>query len=191
MCVVVMMAVLVVLQLSACWALSSTPVNQTLALQHLYDATNGPNWDYTLDGDPWNFSQPLELTDPCLGWDGITCQCNNSNSNSGEICNIIGLSMFWASMEGPLTPTLSMLQHLTHLNLGFNSLTGEIPPEIFTLSSLELLYLGRNVLTGSVPEDITRLTSLTFLDLFENLFSGTLSQNFHNWDNIQVGEFEC
>lgn len=79
MCVVVVMAVLVVLQLSGCRALSSTPVNQTLALQHLYDATNGPNWDYTFDGDPWNFSQPLELTDPCLGWDGITCQCNNSN----------------------------------------------------------------------------------------------------------------
>jgi Leucine-rich repeat (LRR) protein len=173
-----------------CWALSSTPVNQTRALQDLYDATNGPHWVFAFGGDPWNFSQPLELTDPCLGWDGIACQCNSnsnsSNSSSGDICNIIGLVKFWSFLEGTVPPTLSMLEHLTVLSLGFNSLTGVIPPELFNLPSLQLLDLGYNSFTGTIPDEVSLLTSIKKFNLFYNLLSGTIPSAIGNWRNLQV-----
>ena len=132
---------------------STTPINQTLALQHLYDSNNGPEWTYNLDGEPWNFSQPLALTEPCHGWGGITCDCDayddgdtNSGNDSDPICNIVNLNLFWSGLEGSLPETLSSLQYLSVLNLGFNELTGTV--STFNLTNLVYYNLGYNFLTG-------------------------------------------
>ena len=166
-----------------------TPINQTLALQHLYDSTNGPEWVYN-GGDPWNFSQPLELTKPCDGWDGVTCHCVEGIKNSSVsniTCNIVELSMFWVYLDGTLPSTLNMLQHLSLLNLGFNSLTGTIPPELFSLTELVDLDLGYNFLTGTLPQEVTQLRNLNNqFSLFFNFLSGTIPSGINNWPYLKV-----
>jgi hypothetical protein len=169
-------------------AVGATPVNQTLALQHLYDATNGPEWSSN-GGDPWNFSQPLELTEPCNGWDGITCDCVNSTSitdGGSETCNIVELMLFWVDLKGSLPSTLSMLQHLSMLNLAFNEITGTIPLGTFNLTNLVDFNMGYNSLTGTIPHQVTQMTGLIQFNVFFNYFSGTIPTGIDSWAHLEV-----
>jgi hypothetical protein len=172
----------------------TTPVNQTLALKHLYDSTTGPEWVF-YDGDPWVFSQPLELTEPCNGWDGITCQCintttsstyGNGNNDSEVICNIVELTMFWTGLKGALPGTLSMLQHLSILNLGFNYLTSTLPPAMFNLTALVNLNLGYNSLTGTIPQEVTQAKGMLEFNVFFNMLSGTVPADIDSWTQLEV-----
>lgn len=164
---------------------STTPINQTLALKHLYDATNGPVWVYH-DGIHWNFSQPLDLTDPCLGWDGVTCHCVEALNSSELSCNIIELSLFWVDLEGRIPPTLNMLQNLTSLNLGFNIITGFIPPELFSMTALTFFDLGYNSLTGTIPEESAQIVGCNHFNVFHNFLSGSIPQGIDKWTNLKV-----
>lgn len=69
-----------------CW--SSVPVYEVNALYSLYVSTHGNFWTYNVKqheidngGKPWNFSLPVEDTDPCVEkWFGIVC------TSSAEVC---------------------------------------------------------------------------------------------------------
>ena len=166
----------------------STPVNQTLALQHLYDATEGPEWVWN-GGTPWNFSQPLEETYPCDGWHGIVCECVNDTSEDSEsesICNIRVLSLFYVDMRGQIPPTISMLEHISILNFGFNLLTGTIPPELFQISTLINVNLGYNLLSGPIPAEVTHIRGMVEFNVFYNLLSGSFPSGMENWTKLKV-----
>lgn len=165
-------------------ASSTTPINQTLALKHLYDTTNGPGWIFYNEDAKWNFSEPLEFTDPCLGWEGVRCLCITMNET--RRCNIVTLTVFWAHMKGSIPSTLGMLEHLVLLNLAFNYLTGEIPTSLFSLTALRRLDLGYNSLTGSIPPEATEIRGLTHFNVFYNLLSGSIPEGIDNWAILQV-----
>lgn len=83
--------------------LSSVPDSEVRALHSLYIATNGDSWEYADDGNPWNFSAPVELTDPCVDdWDGITCT-STAHDCVNTTCSIVKLNLGRFNMQGLLT----------------------------------------------------------------------------------------
>ena len=110
-------------------------VDEIDALQDLYDATNGANWDWetvTSNAQKWNFSAP----DPADYWQGVSCACHAETNN----CT------------------------LTSLILTSYNLVGYLPNSIGTWGNLSTLSLYSNKITGTIPNSIGKLRQLTYLD---------------------------
>ncbi|GJM90239.1 hypothetical protein PR202_ga06500 [Eleusine coracana subsp. coracana] len=129
----------------------------------------------------------------CYKWEGITC-----NGNGG----VTGVSLASKRLEGHISPSLSNLTNMMHLNLSYNSLSGGLPPELLfsgsisvldnvsfnrlggslqDLSSLTVsekatavLKVGHNKLSGTLPNELFNATSLEHLSLNNNALQGTL-----------------
>ena len=136
------LAVLLLLAVAVVRASASAPPPQSelLALQALYNSTNGTGWfwrnDTTRYGIPWNFTNIREQ-DPCAAqfeWQGITC-----NSFKNKV-NIVGLILPHFNLRGPLSD-LDQLTELNTLDLEFNNLTSTLPSSLGALTLLKNLNL--------------------------------------------------
>ncbi|KAJ3707759.1 hypothetical protein LUZ61_011464 [Rhynchospora tenuis] len=104
---------------------------------------------------------------PC-NYFGIKC-----DPNSGWVTAI---SLINCSLSGNLSPSVSLLQNLTSLELGSNSISGAIPAELGHFTNLNTLNLSNNAFTGEIP-DLSSLSELQVFDLSTNELQG----NFPNW----------
>ncbi|RLN00983.1 hypothetical protein C2845_PM06G28680 [Panicum miliaceum] len=146
------------------------------------------HWKSTLDGSSTrNLSSWSPGNSTCL-WFGILCSNASATSH-----NIIGLRLPEASIKGRLETlnfaafpqltelnlsrnglhgaipaSISLLQALVYLDLGFNSFETFIPPELGSLSNLVDLRLSNNNLTGAVPYQLSKLPKIVRLEISHN-----------------------
>lgn len=96
--------------------------------------------------------------DPCLphSWNGVKC----IQSNGTTVITKLNLSN--GKFRGPLAQGITMLTHLTELNVSSNHFTNSIPT--FPLSSiLASMDLRNNEFIGRIPESFASLPNLTQL----------------------------
>ncbi|KAK1316429.1 hypothetical protein QJS10_CPA05g01230 [Acorus calamus] len=135
-------------------AVSLTAPSDVLALVSIKSSitpSSIPTWSCLFS---WNFT-----SDPCSPSRipshficGITC------SSSARILSLV---LDPAGYAGRLSPLVSNLTFLNHLDLSDNSFTGPIPPSLSLLSNLQTLTLTSNSFSGPIPSSLSNLTSLT------------------------------
>ncbi|KAK1292449.1 hypothetical protein QJS10_CPB17g02269 [Acorus calamus] len=116
------------------YAVSLTAPSDVLALQSIKSSitpSSIPTWSCLFS---WNFtSDPCSLSRiPSHFICGITC-------SSSSPSRILSLVLDPAGYAGRLSPLVSNLAFLTHLDLSDNSFTGPIPPSLSLLSNLQTL----------------------------------------------------
>ena len=137
------------------------------ALEALYHATNGEEWDHS---GLWMSQAPLE------DWYGV------STDDAGRV---IGLSLWNNNLAGEIPSELGSLTNLLWLSLWDNNLAGEIPPELGNLTNLREMFLDNNDLTGTIPAELGNLTALDELNLQENQLTGAIPSEFGNLSNLR------
>jgi hypothetical protein len=151
------------------------------ALQALYFATNGPEWE---NQDHW-----LTESSICT-WYGITCSqfgeqvivlVLTSNRLNGTIPESIGLlsqlrglNMAYNNLHGTIPSSIYNITTLVHITLMFNNLVGTISPNVSNWSILNSLELSGNKLSGTIPRTIGEMTNLGKLGLINNKLEGTI-----------------
>ena len=144
------------------------PLSDRDILVALYDATGGPDWEWSLD---W-------LTDAPLGqWAGVDVD---------HLGRVVGLNLSFQQMAGTIPSELGSLANLTTLDLCCNELSGPIPPELGNLTSLEQMYLFQNDLAGTIPPELGRLTGLKELRLNHNGLTGPIPPELGALANLEV-----
>ncbi|KAL2336329.1 hypothetical protein Fmac_010775 [Flemingia macrophylla] len=115
-----------------------------------------------------NWSDSLD----CCTWEGITCD--------GDL-RVTHLLLPSRGLTGFISPSLTNLSSLSHLNLSHNRFSGNLQDRFFSLlDHLLVLDLSYNHLSGGLPPfvvDNKRNTSggvIQELDLSSNFFNGTL-----------------
>ncbi len=131
------------------------------ALEALYNATNGANWNNTWD---------LTDCDVC-GYYGIVCD------GITGLVEIIDLNN--NNLTGMLPPELGDMQKLTFLYLQDNQLSGSIPGNIGNAPDLRRLHLSNNALTGPIPPELGT-PNLLSLALDNNQLSGPIPSELAN-----------
>ncbi|MFK8101279.1 MAG: gliding motility-associated C-terminal domain-containing protein [Saprospiraceae bacterium] len=147
----------------------ASPLNDSLALVAIYNATGGSAWSIS-----WNLSAPINT------WNGITF--------NGDGC-VTELFLDNNNLTGSLPPEIGNLSQLEILHLDNNQLTGSLPPEIGNLAQLEIAFLDDNDFTGSIPNTWGNLNKLITLFLDNNMLSGAVPIEFASLDNLQNFDF--
>lgn len=140
-------------------------VSEKQALQDLYTATNGDQWNKS-----WDLNQPVNL------WEGVTLKDDK----------VISISLLFNNMEGELPSSIDQLIHLEVLELSFNKLVGKLPIELGNLFNLKVLALNGNRLSGKIPSAIGDLSDLTQLHLSSNQLSGEIPQSIVNLEYLEI-----
>lgn len=163
-----MLLCVIVQLLSACNVLAlAVSEIEYLALQSLYNSTNGNDWVWDGSGAEWNFNR---LQDPCLDrWEGVTCP-NGCNPDS---CTILGLALPRHNMTGSIPEDIDGLLNLVYLDLSYNRVGGSLPESIGGLNSLQYLNLEFMCLMGKFPT-AANFSALQFLNLRHNFFHGPI-----------------
>ncbi|KAM1113413.1 hypothetical protein ACFX2B_045537 [Malus domestica] len=116
------------------------------------------------------FKAPLNWsasTDCCL-WDGITC-------DPDEHSRVVAISLPRRGLSGVVSPAITNLTRLTHLDLSHNSLLGSLPDDLLSaLPSLEFVDLSFNRLIGRFPQSSNQSSHLQIINLSSNFFNGTI-----------------
>ncbi|KAB2613213.1 tyrosine-sulfated glycopeptide receptor 1-like [Pyrus ussuriensis x Pyrus communis] len=116
------------------------------------------------------FKAPLNWsasTDCCL-WDGITC-------DPDEQSHVVAISLPSRGLSGVVSPAITNLTRLTHLDLSHNSLLGSLPDDLLSaLPSLEFVDLSFNRLIGRFPQSSNQSSHLQIINLSSNFFNGTI-----------------
>jgi Leucine-rich repeat (LRR) protein len=145
----------------------NVPDTEIVALQDLYDATNGDSWDWIGMGNKWNFTDP----NPCVdAWQGVNC----SQIATDGYLHVIEVDLSEYGLAGSIPHTVAELQQLEILDLGWNALTSTIPDGVGQLTQLTALHLEGNRWSGTIPASFQQLTHLTELHLELNLLTGTI-----------------
>ena len=129
---------------------------ERIALEALYNATNGPNWNNNTN---WLSEVPLG------SWRGVVTDING---------RVTSLRLDGNGLSGTIPPDLAQLINLSRLDLGHNHLTGGIPAELGLLGNLAVLSFENNQLSGDIPAQLGNLTNLEVMRLSQNLFSGNI-----------------
>ncbi len=116
-----------------------------LALEALYDSTNGDNW---IDNTNWKSDKPVQE------WYGVSVDFDDGR--------IRALNLDGNGLSGNIPSGLGNMGGLQRLSLRENNLTGSIPSGMSNLKNLDSLNLADNYLTGTIPE--------SFIDLSLTLF---------------------
>ena len=152
------------------------------ALEALYNATDGPNWE---NNDNWLTDAPLDQ------WHGVT---------TGGDGRVIEVDLLRGGLTGSIPAAMGNLNRLERLGLGRNSFRGSLPSELGNLTKLTFLDLThleiQGGLTGDIPPELGNLTELTTLYLGGHDLSGELPTELRNltklgalviWDNQLTG----
>ena len=138
------------------------PEHEMQALQDLYVATNGANWQWSTQnplnilpvGIPWNFSD-VQNHNPCKDqWQGINCSFPAPYVNYF----VTDIALPLHNLVGTIPGSLGSILNLENLVLVGNKLTGSIPDSLCNLPVLQRLALSRNSLRGTIPNAIGYLT---------------------------------
>ena len=139
------------------------------ALEALYHATNGPEWERNAN---WLTDMPLRE------WEGVRTEWRTGK--------VIWLSLSSNGLSGPVPPELGSLSDLEQLNLSGNNLSGPIAPELGALSRLEHLALSWNPLTAAtIPPELGRLTQLKHLGLHHTAIRGPIPPELGNLGSLE------
>ncbi|XP_071724782.1 probable LRR receptor-like serine/threonine-protein kinase At5g63710 [Rutidosis leptorrhynchoides] len=111
----------------------------------------------------WNYF----LVSPCSSWSQVTCNGDG---------NVVTLSLGSKGFSGTLSPSITKLKFLVHLELQDNNLSGSLPEYLGELVHLEYLNLANNRFSGSMPSNWAQLTNLKQLDLSSNNLSGRIPE---------------
>jgi Leucine-rich repeat (LRR) protein len=149
-----------------CADVTQIPEVECLALESLYQATNGVNW---AQNQGW-----MANHQPCT-WHGVVC-------NSGHV---IALDLEANQLEGSLPSELSYLSHLVWLVLNDNQLAGPIPSQLAALNNLHSLHLTGNQLSGEVPAELGDLGNLKELGLGSNQLGGRIPAELGNLASLE------
>ncbi|KAJ4810832.1 Leucine-rich receptor-like protein kinase family protein [Rhynchospora pubera] len=122
-----------------------------------------------------HLTDPLSLLESWANKSGSPCNFFGikCDPNSGWVTAI---SLVNCSLSGNLSPSVSLFQNLSSLELGSNSISGAIPAELGHCTNLNTLNLSNNAFTGEIP-DLSSLSELQVFDLSTNELQG----NFPNW----------
>ncbi|MEM9337183.1 MAG: hypothetical protein AAGA66_00520 [Bacteroidota bacterium] len=102
------------------------------ALVALYQATNGAEWTYTINGDqPWNIDDPNASV---CDWYGVVVE-------GGAI---VELNLGANNLKGELPSSISDLSNLKKLDLSNNQLSGALPLSLNEITTLESLDIRNN-----------------------------------------------
>ena len=160
------------------------------ALVALYNATDGPNWEYQ---ENWLSDEPIE------SWNGVivddtarvTRLLLSNNRLAGEIpvelsqlSHLNDLYLSENQLTGEIPVELVQLKRMKRLHLEDNQLTGSIPPELGTLTELEALWLRGNRLTGNIPVELAQLAQLNTLLLEDNQLTGSIPVELGRLSNL-------
>ncbi|XP_016648878.1 PREDICTED: tyrosine-sulfated glycopeptide receptor 1-like [Prunus mume] len=116
---------------------------------------------------PLNWSSS---TDCCL-WEGILCNQDDQR--------VICASLPGRGLSGVISPYITNLTYITHLNLSWNSLLGPLPDDLFSsLRHLQVLDLSFNHLVGQLSPSSSQTTALQTVDLSSNSFNGSIPSSF-------------
>ncbi|KAK9665320.1 hypothetical protein RND81_14G104600 [Saponaria officinalis] len=100
----------------------------------------------------------------CCQWNGIRCDNYTSHVISLHLSGFPTYNEH--CLQGTISVSLSELNHLKYLNLGFNNFQEESIPEfIGSLADLEHLNLSNSGFWGVIPHEIGNLSRLSSLDL--------------------------
>ena len=165
----------------------AAPLLERLALETIYNTTNGANWTYT-----GRYSLPSSwlVGDPCANkWRGVQCNSGKSvvsldlssfglrgslPSAIGDLTVLSTLALTSNGLEGTIPTEIEKLRQLVHLKLSNNLLSGSIPAQLSSLHSLYSLLLSNNTLTGTVISEIGSLTRLRTIDVSNNRLVGSM-----------------
>lgn len=136
-------------------ALDASEASERDALQSLYDALGGDQWERN---DNWGSDAPLGE------WHGI-------GTHNGHVLEI---DLAGNGLTGELPDGLEDLRRLQALDLRWNTIWGAIPESIGELANLESVLLSGNELTGDIPRAFGSMPALQRLDLSYNRLSGEI-----------------
>ncbi|CAL4992483.1 unnamed protein product [Urochloa decumbens] len=136
-----------------------------------------------ITGDPaGRLASWHEDKEDCCRWAGVRC--------SNWTGHVVGLHLrkvrtkdpalhdpSETALEGQISPSLTSLHHLEHLDLSLNNLSGpvgHVPEFIGLLKNLRYLNLSCMALSGRIPPQLGNLSNLHYLDL----------SLFHYFDSI-------
>ena len=142
-------------------------ISERAALEALYEATGGPNWD---NRSNWRTDLPLGE------WHGVRVD------DQGRV---ISINLSDNKLTGQIPGELGSLDNLQDLFLADNDLTGEIPAELGSLVNLQYLYLYDNDLTGEIPVELSTLVKLEDLDLSNNRLTGEIPVELGKLANLR------
>lgn len=110
---------------------------------------------------------------------------------------VTGINVQHSFLEGVIPEEISLLEHLTELNLHGNVLGftrgfhGTIPTELGELKQLEYLNLSYNSFEGTVPTELAALTKLIDLRLARNSLEGTMPEELCHRGNMCYLSADC
>ncbi|CAB9496429.1 LRR receptor-like serine threonine-protein kinase [Seminavis robusta] len=118
-------------------------------------------------GDKW-----LSASHECQ-WAGMICETVQTKAKT-----VVGVSVRWNQLNGPLPWEIALLPHLKQLHLDDNMLSGMLPPKLLSFS-LKQLHLSINQLSGPIParwfENLRDGNAkLTSLQIYENRLTGNI-----------------
>jgi hypothetical protein len=115
------------------------------------------------------------LTHECY-WSGVTCFNMTNTTANASATNVE--TVVWASQSlvGTIPSEISMLEHVTMLDLGENAIGGTIPEAIWNMTKLQFLYLHDNRFSGTLSEGIGNLQQLQNFYASKNKLTGKLPQ---------------
>ena len=141
------------------------PNAECLALQDLYNYTNGNEWKNNTN---WL------LTNTPSNWFGVTVQYGS----------VFSIDLLANQLEGTIPPSIGDLLKMEILNLRGNQLSGSLPPSFGNLTKLENLYLSQNKLTGEIPSTFGNMSYLMDLYLDNNQISGSIPFELGNLNRL-------
>ncbi len=140
---------------------------ERIALEALYHATNGSNWNRD---ENWLSDAPL------ADWFGV---------DTDESGRVVSLKLSGNGLSGRIPSELAQLSSLTRLGLHYNELTGQIPTQLGSLENLEVLNLESNQLAGNIPVELGKLANLEELRLGLNLLFGEIPAELARLSNLR------
>jgi Leucine-rich repeat (LRR) protein len=147
---------------------ATVPVEETEALNNLYQYTKGDAW---VQNDQWDNNNACNRF-------GITCDIDETH--------VVGINLFGNNLQGSLPESLKNLTQLQTLVLANNDISGGIPSAIISLDQLTDLNLSGNHLSGNIPAYLWQLVNLTHLNLSDNQLSGELQINCTDVASLQI-----
>lgn len=112
----------------------------------------------------------------CCSWEGINCRGENT---------VRDISLPSKGLAGSISPSLSNLTKLLHLNLSHNSLSGGLPMDSLLFSSIAVLDVSFNHLDGPLQELQSSNPSLSLplqvMNISSNFFTGQFPSAVRKW----------